>query len=253
MPVYIDDRECNRLMLDLDALNKTNAPAILIVWQEDADPTSVLGICHSVGMTARVIPPHGLDWFAGEIYGDPSRQNESAWVLPRGLSGLAGAERTKLNNAREHLLALGKTLIFVEPFQAESSLRDDYPDLFAIARHDFHLEVIGDDYLFDNGDANRIETLRKSYPASFTRDSILFINGKPSFKAPPRIPCPRGHGLLKRGRTSISFLHAPAESRDQAVDGWVCPVCGEAYVPGEIAQEAHRRAFQRSSPSGFAV
>ena len=115
------------------------------------------------------------------------------------------------------------------------------------------LEVIVDDYLFDNGDANRLETLQESYPPSFTRGSILFIHGKPSFKAPPQIPCPKGHGLLKREQTTISFQHAPAESRDQAVAGWVCPVCGEAYVPGVIAREAHRRAFQRAGASGSVV
>ena len=114
-------------------------------------------------------------------------------------------------------------------------MRNDCPDLFAVVRRDFHFEVIGDDYLFDNGPAGRLETLRKAYPTSLSRDSIIFIHGKPNFKSPPRVSCPNGHGLLSRGRTTIKFQNAPVASRDQAVDGWVCPKCGEAYVPGEIA------------------
>jgi hypothetical protein len=253
MSVRVAERERNGLMLALDALSTTDSPAIFVVWQEDADPTVVLEICRSVEIAARVIAPPDLDWLEIGVEDRGSDELPAVWILPRGLSGRTSADRKKLNDAREQLLALGKKLIFIEPFQTESSLREDYLDLFAVARHNFHLEVIGDDYLFDNGDANRLETLQESYPPSFTRGSTLFIHGKPSFKAPPQIPCPKGHGLLKRGQTTISFQHAPAETRDQAVSGWVCPVCGEAYVPGAIAREAHRRAFQKSGASGSVV
>ncbi len=164
-------------------------------------------------------------------------------MLPRCLSTLTGEDRVALNESREGILGLGRKLIFVEPYSQESSLREDYPDIFAVARRNFHLELIGNDELFDNGNANGLEIVRRSYPPSMARGSIVFIHGKPNFKAPPRIPCPNGHGLLEPGPTTITFQFAPPESRVQAVDGWVCRTCGEAYVPSGVAREAYRRAF----------
>jgi hypothetical protein len=250
MSYQVDERECNGLRTALDALADTQTPAILIVWQEDADPGLVSEICRSVGLVPVIIPPGNLDWIRQGSEEGVAREINEAWVLPRCLSALVGDDRVELDESREQILSLGRKLIFVEPFEAEASLREDYPDLFAVARRNFHLELVGNDELFDNGDANRLETLRKPYPPSLTRGSVVFIRGKPHFKAPPKVPCPKGHGLLKPGRTSITFQHAPAASRDQTVEGWVCPTCGEAYVPGEIAREAHRRAFEASEVPG---
>lgn len=99
------------------------------------------------------------------------------------------------------------------------------------------------DHRFESGGAGLLETMRHTLPPVLIKDSIIILEGEPLFKAPPRIECPKGHGVLERGTTTITFQHAPASRRVQPVEGWVCR-CGEAYVPGEIAREAHRRAFQ---------
>lgn len=79
----------------------------------------------------------------------------------------------------------------------------------------------------------------------------MLTDVKPNVNRPPRVPCPNGHGLLRPGRTTITFQHAPAASRDQVVDGWVCPTCGEAYVPGGIARESYQRAFAAYEGQGY--
>ncbi|MHB1558069.1 MAG: hypothetical protein ACYC61_11450 [Isosphaeraceae bacterium] len=243
MPGFVDERERNGLRTALDALAESDATAILIAWQEDADPETVCETCQSVGLAPLVIQPGDLGWIRHREEPEAADRTSMVWVLPRCLSALAGEDRLAFNESREEILALGKKLIFVEPYGEESSLREDYPDIFAIARRSFHLERVGNDELFDNGGANGLESVRRSYPPSMTRGSIVFIHGKPSFKAPPRIPCPNGHGLLEPGPTSITFEFAPAKGRVQPVDGWVCRTCGEAYVPSETARAAYKRAF----------
>jgi hypothetical protein len=243
MSIRLDDRESNGLRSALGALAESDATAIFIVWQEDLNPAQVSGICRSAGLVPTVIPPGHLDWIEPGFQGGDARDRNTAWILPGCLSTLHGEDRIALNDSRERILALGRKLIFVEPYGEESSLREDYPDIFGVARRSFHLEIIGNDELFDNGNANSLESLRRAYPPSSTRGSIVFVQGKPNFKASPKIPCPKGHGFLQRGQTMIAFQHAPTESRVQAVDGWVCLTCGEAYVPGAIASRAYRRAF----------
>ncbi len=58
--------------------------------------------------------------------------------------------------------------------------------------------------------------------------------------------CPRCGTAPKRGPTTLEFVHAPAATRAQLVEGWVCPKCGERYIEGEVARAAHARAFQKS-------
>jgi hypothetical protein len=235
-------REASGLRFALEALDPSHAPAVFVVWQEDVDPAPILEICRSAdaGRVETMEP----EWLPRIFEGKSAEDAATVLVLPCGLSGIPTAERPRFNAARDRILGLGKKILFVENFREESALRDDYPDIFSVVRHSFHLEIIGDDYLFDNGSAGQLETLRAAYPPSFARGSVLFSHGKPSFKAAPKIECPNGHGFLKRGKTTISFQHAPATNRDQIVDGWVCPDCGESYVPGDVARLAHARAFQ---------
>lgn len=79
-------------------------------------------------------------------------------------------------------------------------------------------------------------------PKVFSKGSILYSNGRAHFKAGPVDACPKCGGRPVRGMTRLAFHLAPAATREQQVEAWVCP-CGEAYVPGDIARAAHRLAF----------
>jgi hypothetical protein len=227
------------------ALDASEAPSLFFVWQEDPDNLApILEICRSAHMTPDVVEPGGPPWFREPIQEGPIGR-PGVVILPCGLSSIPPPERQALNIARERILEMGHKLVFVEPTHEERSLRRDFPDIFSIVRDNIRLDppLSENDLLFDSGGACGLETLRRVLPQVLTHDSIVVIQGEPLFKAPPRIECPKGHGLLERGMTMITFQHAPASRRVQPVEGWVCR-CGEAYVPGEIAREAHRRAFQ---------
>jgi len=91
----------------------------------------------------------------------------------------------------------------------------------------------------------RWETLAKTLPAIVTCGSIVVERGKPHFKGPPLVDCPRCKSKLNRGTATLTFRQAPPATQKQAVEAWVCS-CGEFYVPGEIAKEAYLRAFRHS-------
>ena len=99
------------------------------------------------------------------------------------------------------------------------------------------IDAYQDDYLWDTGDAGGLETIRASLPALLMAGETIIRHGRPRFKAPRKISCPRCTSELRRGKVTIVFRHAPAGEREQQVEGWVCD-CGEAYVPGGIACEA---------------
>lgn len=105
--------------------------------------------------------------------------------------------------------------------------------------------VYEDDYLFDTASAHSMASLGRSLPRVVTRGPTLILEGRPQFKSPPRIPCPRCDHELQRGTTIIIFKNAPVGCRKQEVEGWVCE-CGETYVPGDIARAAYQAAFRES-------
>ena len=83
---------------------------------------------------------------------------------------------------------------------------------------------------------------RNAYPPSLLAVHRVHRR-EATFHAAPKVLCPNGHGLLKPGRTSITFQHAPhREPRTSSRGMGLSDMWGEAYVPGEIAREAYRRA-----------
>jgi hypothetical protein len=100
------------------------------------------------------------------------------------------------------------------------------------------------DYQWDSTAVGRWETLAKTLPAMVTRGSIVVERGRPHFKGPPLVECPRCNTQLTHEAATLTFRHAPAATQVQRVEAWVCS-CGEFYVPGEIAREAYLRAFGR--------
>jgi len=75
-----------------------------------------------------------------------------------------------------------------------------------------------------------------------TRGPTVIRRGRVHWKMQPEIPCPRCERWLERGEVTLTFRHAPPSSREQRVQGYVCG-CGEYYVPGKTARDAHHRAF----------
>lgn len=98
-----------------------------------------------------------------------------------------------------------------------------------------------DEYLAETSSAS-FETFARGLPPLVMRGETIIENGNVHWKAQPAIPCPRCEEVLQPGEVTLTFEHAPAESREQRVRGFVCK-CGEYYVPGETAREAHHRAF----------
>jgi hypothetical protein len=79
-------------------------------------------------------------------------------------------------------------------------------------------------------------------PSVFTRGSVIIHHGIAHFKGSPVDKCPKCGKVPTFGTTTLTFRYAPVESQTQTVQGWICE-CGEKYVPGEIAKQAHHRAF----------
>ncbi len=104
--------------------------------------------------------------------------------------------------------------------------------------------VYEDDFQWDSTAVGRWQTLAKTLPAIVTRGSIVVERGKPHFKGPPLVECPRCKNKLTQGTARLTFRHAPLATQVQQVEAWVCS-CGEFYVPGEVAKDAYTRAFQR--------
>jgi hypothetical protein len=100
------------------------------------------------------------------------------------------------------------------------------------------------DYQWDSTPVGRWQTLTKSVPAMVTRGSVVVERGMPHFKGAPLAECPRCKTKLTHGTATLTFRHAPPATQMQRVEAWVCS-CGEFYVPGKIAKEAHLRAFGR--------
>ena len=103
--------------------------------------------------------------------------------------------------------------------------------------------IYEDDYQWDSTAIGRWETLAKTLPLIVTRGSIVVESGKPHFKGPPLVECPRCKSKLTKGTAMLTFRHAPPATQEQQVAAWVCS-CSEFYVPGEISQEAYTRAFE---------
>src|SRR5437868_91502 len=105
------------------------------------------------------------------------------------------------------------------------------------------------DFQWDSTRVGRQESLAKTLPPIVSRGSIVVERGKPHFKGPPLVDCPRCQSKLSHGTATLIFRHAPAETQKQQVEAWVCS-CGEFYVPGEIAKAAYIRAFQPAGGGG---
>lgn len=224
-------------------LNTVEAPALFVLWQDD-----VRDLAFVRGATRKQL--HVLDSSAGKHL--PSRlveqqpTSEEVVVMPAALSSVPPEERPWVNLARNRLLLAKQTVLFVEPTSQEPTLRRDFPDIFAIVRGSFHLQqpLYEDDYLWNTGEAGRLAALAATLPPLFSVGSILVERGTPQFKGSPVSNCPRCGNYLHLGPTTLTFRFAPVERQTQAVEGWVCS-CGERYVAGENAREAHRRAFRR--------
>jgi hypothetical protein len=237
-------------------LQAADAPAFFFVWQDDVDSISaVQESCGVAGKPPEVIGRNGLPSLERLEKRASAPDAHQTFVLQGYLSSLGPPDRKQVNAERGWLLSLDRQLIFVEPVAQERSLRQDCPDLFSVCRDSFHLNrpVYQCDYQWDSTAVGRWDTLVKTLPAIVTRGSIIVERGKPHFKGPPLVECPRCKVGLARGTATLTFRHAPAATREQQVEAWVCS-CGEFYVPGEIAREAYLRAFQRSSakPAGEA-
>lgn len=100
-----------------------------------------------------------------------------------------------------------------------------------------------DDYLWNTGNSGRLDAVRSSLPDVMTSGETIVLQGRPRFKSPQKITCPRCGHELQRGTTTLVFRHASLEQREQTVEAWICG-CGESYVPGKTARDAYRRAME---------
>ena len=227
------------------SLESAPAPAFFFVWQDDlADLGSVLEPCQALGIKPLVISADGRGLFERLPLQQLAEQPGMVVVVVGGLSDVPSAARQDLDRLRGRFLALESKLVFAEPAIQEPALRRDYPDLFAVARGSFHfnLPAYENDYLWDSANVQRFDTLVKTLPPMVTRGATIIDRGRPHFKGPPPVQCPKCGTALIPGTTSLTFKHAPALSKLQMVKAWVCS-CGESYVPGEAARQAHRAAF----------
>lgn len=110
------------------------------------------------------------------------------------------------------------------------------------------ISLYEDDFLLDTTVASSFESIAKSLPNVVTRGSTLIVQGKPQFKAAPRILCPRCEVELSPGTATVKFRHASIQTAEQSVDALVCE-CGEVYIQGQDAKEAYLRAMH-GDPSG---
>jgi hypothetical protein len=235
--VVHDNQTLNRTLgwvLDSEAF-----PAAYCVW---CDPVMRLDLPYR-SSTATVFGSDGGD-LLGRL---PNLASQSAHhgvvVLRDWLSALAPVEKRSLDVQREQLLRLDKKLIFVESTTQERAIRRELPNVISIVREHFRLvRPSWDDDDMWPAAAEPWDRFAARLPKFHSHGSILYIDGKAHFKAGPVDACPKCGARPVRGTTQITFRYAPAETRDQQVVGWVCP-CGEAYVPGDVAREAHRRAF----------
>lgn len=153
-------------------------------------------------------------------------------------------DRPAVNAARDRLLTSGRKLVLVEPTASMSDLKRDFPDMLSVVREIFEVHPIYErDYLYDSGEAWRLRTIAARLPAVITAGATIIQGGRVHFKNAPQVVCPRCGQTLLAGSTTLTFCHAPPAQQEQVVSGWVCQ-CGEAYVPGAIAREAHAAAFR---------
>jgi YgiT-type zinc finger domain-containing protein len=202
-------------------LGLAEAPAVFCVWLDDPQAlATVTAACRASGSEPRLLAGReGLERYLAE----ENTPASGVVLIEAGLSSVPRPERQKVNRARQRLLR-AQVVVLVERQEEESALRVDYPDIFSIAKSHHRIGLPSED-----------EPPFIAAPRATRRLPEI----PPDFV----IPCPRCGEVMRRGRTTLTFHLAPEATRSQEVDGWVCS-CGERYVPGDIAQEAHRRAFK---------
>jgi hypothetical protein len=103
----------------------------------------------------------------------------------------------------------------------------------SVSRHDEYLA---------NPSGWSLDAVATLLPAVQKRGPLVMRKGRVHWKMRPEIPCPRCGELLQPGEVTLTFEHAPTQAKEQRARGFVCP-CGEHYVPGQAARDAHQRAF----------
>jgi YgiT-type zinc finger domain-containing protein len=227
------------------ALEASGHPAMFAIFYENIDIDQLtLEIGRRLTSRVALVEIPGGDLESSLRDNQERSERPGVDVVAGALSALPANQRAAVNASRDRILELGTKLVFIEPMSKKYELYRDFPDLFSVVRSAVHISgpAFEDDHLFDNSPAWRLSTIACRLPQAITRGATLIHQGVVHSKDSPRIECPKCGEVLVRGTTQITFTHAPEATRIQRVSGWVCP-CGEAYVPGEIAQAAHRRAF----------
>jgi hypothetical protein len=225
-------------------LQATEGSALFVVWQDDAKELELVSKVSSSAnkSIARLQTTEGsrLPLLVSEY----PITSPGILLVAGGLSSVPIEERHWINFARIRLLRPDAAVVLVEPASEERALRRDYPDIFSIARACFYLNrpSYEDDYLWNTIASERLAHFAGSLPPVFTLGSIIVDHGVPQFKGSPVPNCPRCGKSLHKGATTLTFRLAPPATQTQPIEGWIC-ACGERYIPGPIAREAHRKAF----------
>ncbi len=230
-------------------LSAAGTPAMLAIFQPRVDAIeATVAACRRVSQQVEAVDTRTSGGLSSFLRGGECATHAEIEILVGGLSSVPHRERSLVNSARDRILRMGRKLVFVEPSSLSEELHRDFPDIFACVRQQLMLQDLGDDddELFDSGGARRFATLARRMPSLVVKGATLIEQGRVHFKSPPAISCPRCGRTLKPGLATIDFLHAPEATRRQEARAWVCP-CGEAYIPGEAARDAHARAFASSA------
>jgi hypothetical protein len=223
-------------------LEAAEAPALYLVLDEVHDRVPG-ALAAQLGPRVRITRtgPQGPGWLE-RLLGQPP--GDAIDIVEGGLSSLPQMQRGAFNAGRERLITPGRKLVFVEPRGKTQELLRDFPDVISVVREIFAIQpAYADDHLYESGEAWRLRAIARRLPPVLTRGATIVQSGKVHYKQAPQIHCPRCGQVLRRGTTTMVFHHAPPAQREQPVSAWICP-CGESYVPGAVAREAHALAFR---------
>ena len=200
------------------------------------DLTVVRALCQRAGLTAsEVDAPASVLWFS-----ELEAQVSEVVIVTGALSRSTERQDPAL---RERLIALKRSILLVEPEEMKGELPKFFPGFF---RGGFSQYSLSSDHQFDTGNSYPLSRIASTLPPAVTRGETLIVGGRVRRKSTEILDCPACGKPMRRGSTTITFHDAPEAMRVQNVDGWISD-CGESYVPGSIAKEAHKRAFAMPS------
>lgn len=220
-------------------------PSIYLLWGDSVEATGFLQVCRESAfpvLRLRATNEFWIQSLPGLDFGDT---NTRGFVIEGGLSSIAQSLRPTINGIRERFLTFSRPVFLSESIEFEKQLREDFPDLFAVIRQEFYLEtsITSGEEACSSIAGGSLDRLVRQLPDPHVKGSLIYSQGKVHFKGAAVDRCPRCGKTPKWLPTTLTFRHAPVATQVQTTQGWVCE-CGEKYVPGMLAKEAHQRAFQ---------